>query len=334
MTQPDQFPPGVDQDAMMYMKVFHPYATMRAAEAYQQNLRFAHYTSSAVGLEILRNRQTWMRQVSCMTDYMEVDHGLNCIDTTLFSERGTRLSKFLNSLFPGIFDEIVQRYDASKHLLRSETFITCLSEHAGQGFEDEDQYGRLSMWRAYGRTTGIAFVINQSMLWNVSANLGIFTSPVAYLTDIQFAEQADILASTLEANADFLKAIGREQVRNSLVNAFTTAAVSTKHPGFKEEREWRIVRMPTFPIHCPLERQTKVINGVPQEVLFLDLSGTPPLSVPGFEIPSILERVIIGPTELAYSQHRAFAKALEEVGVPDPAARVKASNIPLRDAPR
>lgn len=319
---------------MMYMRVFHPYATKRAATAYQQNLRFAHYTSSAVGLEVLRNKQVWMRQVSCMTDYMEVDHGLNCIDATLFSERGNRLGKFLNSLYPGLFEEIVAKYRASKQLLRSETFITCLSEHAGKGYEDEDQYGRLSMWRAYGRTTGIALIVNQSMLWNVSAQLGIFTSPVAYLTDVEFAEQADVLASTLEANADFLNAIGREQVRDSLVNSLTTAAVSTKHPGFKEEREWRIVRMPTFPINCPLERPTKVINGVPQEVLLLDLSGAAPLSMPDFQIPSILDRVIIGPTELASSQQRAFARALEAAGVKDSAARVEASGIPLRDAPR
>jgi hypothetical protein len=35
------------------------------------------------------------------------------------------------------------------------TYLACLSEH-----QDEDEHGRLPMWRAYGATTGIALVIN------------------------------------------------------------------------------------------------------------------------------------------------------------------------------
>ena len=39
-----------------------------------------------------------------------------------------------------------------------DTYLTSISEHRNK----EDTFGRLSMWRAYGETTGVALVMNNS----------------------------------------------------------------------------------------------------------------------------------------------------------------------------
>lgn len=44
--------------------------------------------------------------------------------------------------------------------IETRTYITCLSEH----LSNEDNYGRLSMWRAYGHSTGIALIISPNFL--------------------------------------------------------------------------------------------------------------------------------------------------------------------------
>jgi hypothetical protein len=43
----------------------------------------------------------------------------------------------------------------------------------------------------------------------------------------------------------------RETITFTLQHTFSAAAVSIKHPGFLEEREWRIVRPPNYPNDLP-----------------------------------------------------------------------------------
>jgi hypothetical protein len=52
--------------------------------------------------------------------------------------------------------------------------------------------------------------------------------------------------------------------------------------------------------------------------------------VDGLEIPAILDRVIIGPTQYPIPMVTAFTDALRKAGVPNPESRVFLSNIPLR----
>jgi hypothetical protein len=51
-------------------------------------------------------------------------------------------------------------------VLALRTFVACFSEHGGTNWDasdrdhQEDAFGRLSMWRAYGRGSGVALVLN------------------------------------------------------------------------------------------------------------------------------------------------------------------------------
>ena len=315
-----------------HMSVFTPHALRRYREIEESKTRFVHYTSAEVGLEIIRTKKVWMRLTSCMNDYSEVDHGLNCLSAAWHGDEGKRLQTFLDEQFPGIVKEITEPFDKWQNALRHETYITSLSEHAGPDREDEDLYGRLSMWRGYAKGIGVALVIKQDPFWTQDQSLGVYTSPVAYLDDKAFSAAFKEVVDAIIRGREYLAEIGREWVKHSLIMAFSAAAVSTKHPGFKEEREWRVVRTPNFPAPCPFERVTRTVHQVPQSVLLMDLKDNPGTGLIGIEPPDLIERVIIGPTEYPIPIYDAYREQLKMIGVEDASEKVKISFLPLRAA--
>ena len=322
-------PSRINPQIARHMAIFQPYAVKRLVKLEKNKTRFVYYTSADTGLKILSTRNIWMRQASCMNDYSEVQHGLDCLAKAWQGEHGKRLREFLEKHFPGIVREITNSFDAFQDALRYDTYMTCLSEHAGPESEAEDLHGRLSMWRAYGRGVGVALVIKQDPFWTSDMSLGLFSTPVAYLSDEGFAKEFCEVVDNIEANADYIDKIGRDWVRHSLVMAFSTAAVSTKHPGFHEEREWRIVRTPNFPFPCPLEKVTITIDGVPQSVLLLELKDRPP-DLLGVEPAALLDRVIIGPTSFPIPIRNAYLERMKAEGIADAESKLSISFLPLR----
>jgi len=324
------YPKGMLPAVARHMEIFTPHALRRMLEIEKKQTRFVHYTSADVGLKIITTRQIWMRQASCMNDYSEIQHGLECLRRAWHGSHGQRLQAFLNGLFPGVVKEITDSFDAFNNALRFDTYVTSLSEHApSPEHADEDRFGRLSMWRAYGGDVGVALVVKQDPFWTTDQSLGLFSTPVAYLDEEAFETEFGAIVTTMEANAEFLKQIGKDWTRHSVVMAFSSAAVATKHPGFREEREWRIVRTPNFPLPCPLEKSVQTIRGVPQSVLLLALKDRPP-GLTGIEPAALLDRVIIGPTAYPMPIYSTYIAALAEVGVTDASSKVKISFLPLR----
>lgn len=66
----------------------------------------------------------------------------------------------LTSLFGDngdVFNEVIGELEKISAFNILHSYITCFSEH----LESEDKYGRLSMWRGYGKGTGIALVLKK-----------------------------------------------------------------------------------------------------------------------------------------------------------------------------
>ena len=315
-----------------HMTIFHPYTLRRLTEVENTNMRFVHYTSADVGLKILDSGTVWMRQVSCMNDYSEVEHGLQCISNAWRGSHGLRLRTALDARFPGVVKEIEEQFNGVQNSLRFDTFVTSLSEHAGPGHDDEEQYGRLSMWRAYARGVGVALVIRNASLWTADTSLGLYTTPVAYLSDEAFAEELGIIAANIEARGDYLDRIGRDWLRHAVIMALSAAAVSTKHPGFREEREWRIVRTPNYPFPCPLQRVTQTVSNVPQTVLLLALKDDTSVGRVGIEPPALLDRIIIGPTDYPMPIYNAYLEQMKKSGIAEAEKKLKISFLPLRNS--
>jgi hypothetical protein len=60
------------------------------------------------------------------------------------------------------------------------------------------------------------------------------------------------------------------------------------------------------------------------------LADEPENGLLGADIPSLIDRIIIGPTAYPYVSYQAFAAVLQGLGVQDAGERVIVSDIPLR----
>jgi hypothetical protein len=107
------------------------------------------------------------------------------------------------------------------------------------------------------------------------------------------------------------------------------AALSTKHPAFEEEKEWRVLYTPSLEKSRWIVHEVIAVNGIPQPVYKLPLKNIAEVGL-GAEIPNLLDRVIIGPTEFPIALGRAFERLLFEAGVKDTDKRIALSGIPLR----
>jgi hypothetical protein len=186
------------------------------------------------------------------------------------------------------------------------------------------------MWRAYGGPTGVAAVLNPDVFLSVSSALEAFTSPVAYLSQEAFAAEFERVVSNIDANRDWLISEGREDLLNRVFTAFRFAVLCTKHPGFAEEREWRIVYAPSFGKSEKIKETVELIRGVPQIVYSIPFHDYPDEDLLGAELPQLINRIIIGPTQFPEQLREATVKLLEAANVPDAQSKVVCSTIPLR----
>ncbi|MDA0657180.1 MAG: DUF2971 domain-containing protein [Proteobacteria bacterium] len=278
-------------------------------------------------MNMIRTREIWMRKSSCMNDFMEVRHGLNCVILAYESEQGAELKQALNDVFDGITADIEAHFNGWMPHIEHDTYIACFSEHD----DAEDIIGRLSMWRAYGDGTGVAFVLKSAPFFNESDAFKAYTSPVAYISDKEFGREFTNAAGRIREAKDFLRqTYARNDVVAYVFEMLRFAALCTKHPGFAEEREWRIVYCPKYMKSDALVRDIQAIKGVPQPIYKIPLKNVPAEGLLGIEIPELLDRIIIGPSKYPAAAREAFVELLENAGVTDAQNKVFVSDIPLR----
>ena len=148
------------------------------------------------------------------------------------------------------------------------TYIGCVSEHDPA----EDGIGRLSMWRAYSGMSGIALVLrNPPLIGPGSDRLGVFTGPVVYDGRQAFMQRFGHFVAGMLREGDYLAGLDAARAGALLVGSYHFAALATKHPGFAEEREWRMVFTPSLQSGGDLVRSVEICRGEPQLVYKLPL---------------------------------------------------------------
>lgn len=315
----------LDDKERLY-RLFMPYANKRMRGARDKDTRFVHYTSADAAMSIIQNREIWMRNSTCMNDYKEVVHGLDCLIKCYRGEIGQRLKNALEDVFEGICADFESRFDSWIPHFETNTYIMCVSEHE----DSEDRFGRLSMWRAYGETTGVALIFNNKAFLSRSNALKAYTSPVAYLNEEEFSEEVSKVSQGIEENVEFLRGQGHDAILSHVFYTMMFATLCTKHPGFKEEREWRVTHSPSLEHSDRLIKEIRLIGGTPQTIYKIPLKNVPEEGFTGAEIPELIERIIIGPTQYPVALSTAFFDLLESAGVKDAANRIVVSDIPIR----
>lgn len=310
------------------IRIFMPLMLEKRDKIRERQGRFVHYTTSDNALQIIRTKRVWMRSSQCMNDFMEVEHGYEML-RSFFSDttRKTTFCSALNGCSPNIAEESVGLFDSWWPQIRSDTYITCISEHD----DDEDTNGRLSMWRAYRQgSLGVALVFKSDPFMLRSDALKAYSSPVSYLGEQAFHRELFRVVANINAHCAFLVSVPRQLLLGYIFNMLLFGVTCSKHPGFHEEREWRIIHVPSYSPSTVLEKSIEVVAGVPQPVFKIPLEDIPEEGLVGIEIPRLLDRIIVGPSQFPFAVYQAFVHELAKAGVVDASSRITISNIPLR----
>lgn len=314
--------------------IFMPWASRRRKERYPvdgASARFVHYTTAESAFKIIETKRLWMRSTTCMSDYREVDYGHDLLVKTFRSQvnetqnRYALFTSVLEACVPGVAASAVSMLDQNWNQIRYNTYVASLSEHESG---HEDLYGRLSMWRAFGGSSGrVALVMSVPWFSPGAQLLRLIFSPVAYFTEDEVAKELDAVIENVRKNAEFLGTVNAQELSGMIYTMLLSAVTCLKHYGFHEEKEWRVIHG-AFPLFSELmENSIECINGVPQRVFKLPLEAA---ISPELGFASIFDRLIIGPTQYPIAMHGAFASKLTEAGVADAASKVIISDIPIR----
>ncbi len=308
--------------------IFYPDHPEQLEQLKRGEIKFAQYTSAEAAASFISNGQAWLRNSLCMNDYSEIQHGLDCLIAAYHKKDDPRnkLKLLLNDIFPGLPKKLEDRFNEWIPYFKTDTYITCLSEHPSA----EDKYGRLSMWRAYGGDQPVAVVLNTEVFTSETDLLHANIYPVSYLSPTKFNEKFFSISDRIEKHRDLIAGRHEDEIFSIVFELFRSYAVSIKHPGFAEEREWRVVYMPTFRASEHVKMEMETINGVPQEICKIPLKEFPEEGFIGASIPRLISRIIIGPNEDEIILQKSFIKLLENAGCNDACNMVHVSGIPLR----
>ncbi len=264
-------------EATLIASIFLP-KIMRDIDNYKNTGRkFVHYTTAENALKIIRNQEVWFRNTSVMNDYMEVRHGVFCLSRAYASPSGRRLKNILDQIHPNISTEIEQAFDAGIPSLSSNSYVFCVSEHR----EEDDQFGKLSMWRAYGANAGVAIVMNSDAFFQESDDTQAYTVKVDYADDKSFEIYLSDLADRMENNIAFIKSMDAVSLKETILTVFKFHVLCSKHLGFQEEHEWRVLYSPILGESKHMKMGAETIKGVPQIVARFPLKDNPSISLNG-----------------------------------------------------
>jgi hypothetical protein len=172
--------------------------------------------------------------------------------------------------------------------------------------------------------------VNGGPLLRHTRALSAYSSPVAYCSDDEVEHEYLRVIKNVEGNLEYVKSLGEETVRNQMFSLGRHAVLCTKHPGFSEEREWRVIYSPTLLKSERITSSIECVNGTPQPVCKIPFKDVPEEGLYGLNVPDILDRVIVGPSKFPVGMCDAFVTLLGEVGVQNPGAKVILSQVPLR----
>lgn len=232
-----------------------------------------------------------------------------------------RLSAFRNA-FTYYFNEF-----GSTQVL--DTYVLCLSQH-----DPSNEDGVLSMWRGYGGNGhGAAIVFDSSKINNLPTSTFI-------LAKVHYGSGPDRILWIKSKIAEFVALFAAGPIATpdlpaaafQLFQRFKVFSLFSKHRGFAEEAEWRIVYMrdrDSAGLLTPMFDYRVGSHGI-EPILKFKIESIAGVTAPDFSLEKLLDRIILGPTVSSPLSHAAVVKMMEKIGRSDLAKRVKASSIPYR----
>lgn len=292
--------------------------------------RLAHYTRTENVLNIIKNRSLWMSNPLNMNDYQEVVGGLFFTLRYLTNER--YMPPFFQAekerrLLIGEFERLMKSYGETHAF---DLYVGCFSAHDDGDFPD----GKLSMWRGYGDNGLGAAIAFDTKEIKILPRSPLILAEVSYVND---SERADFVREKLEQLSSFLqeKNLDERGIAESFAIFFKRiliASIFSKHKGFEEEREWRLIYLPDLDLSNELRSMfgtAHTTEGL-QPKLKLKLSKENPIFGDDFEMDDFIYKIMIGPRVNSPLNIFAMERELELIGRDKLKTRLVASSIPYR----
>lgn len=290
--------------------------------------KLVHYTSADAAISILENKKMWMRNVTCMNDWKEVRYGLELLRNILGQEKVDPIEAALGKKAI-LWHKIKSTFLNNGFVLTYRTYITCFSQLDIK----EENTGQLSMWRGYGNNAGVAIVVKTDKFKSDFDRFNLFSLPVEYWTEEELRNYIGQLAENMKENQNFIMELSDELLQNIFAQILISGAVALKHPGFKEEKEWRIISIDGIVYNSSakaLHEDIRTVKGIPQIIKYIPLTDKSESDEEGFSISENLDHIIIGPTSYGKVIKDALVKVLRKQHVSDADQRIIFSEIPYR----
>lgn len=292
----------------------------------------AHYTSIDTLEKILANNEIWLSNLLNMNDIQELQtvlfEGLRAFQANVkvmnaCGGQGSSQYAILRQSFENKFNDFFNNHALDNYAL-------CLTEH-----DPNNRDGLLSMWRGYGGNGhGAAIVFDAAKMKHLDNFNTLVFSKVVYLSD---EERSQWIINKMDEFADLLekRKIPDEYLYLPAIAIFErlkSFSLFTKHKGFNEENEWRIVYQGEHDNSNIFKEMLSYAvgrQGIEPKLKF-KIQPIDDLTFDDLSIESIITEIILGPCVSSPLAIQSTQRMLTRLGKNDLAKRVYASTIPFR----
>jgi len=287
----------------------------------------AHYTSLAALEQIVRSNQFHFSNLLYMNDTEELVSGL---------ARGRDLVRASEKLRESLgdagakscyeaFDDFLDEY-SPQHVIN--TYAACFSIH-----DATDQDGSLAMWRGYGANgNGVAIVLRAAALESTDATSPFWMSRIGYWSAKEWAERAERFLDRFSVWLQEAQLLDPRAAAQTLFEWVRCIALFTKHSGFREEREGRIVYLSQRDADGAFasDFSYRLSGDVVKPVLKYGFGVSRKGERAPVTLETALDRIILGPGLNTPHSLAAIREMLRRLNRPELVSRVLRSEIPYR----
>ena len=289
----------------------------------------AHYTSIAVLESIMSKDEIWFSNPLYMNDLEELRFVI-LEGASAFRRheqiRGACGSSEKYAVLRDAFEYYFNKF-SNEHAL--DTYVFCFSEH-----DSANTDGLLSMWRGYGGNgNGAALVVDTEQFGEIAGS-PLILSNVTYAST---EERLSWIERKLQEFAELVKSnvIPKDKLfiaAYQLFERFKIFALFTKHRGFSEEREWRVIYLRDRDANGLLDGMLHYAVGSRgiEPKLKLKVKPIEGVSRPDLSLETIVAHIILGPTVSTPVAVSSVRRMLEKLAKAQLAQRVIASTTPYR----
>ena len=293
----------------------------------------AHYTSLKNLESILNTEELWFSNPLFMNDLEEVRFGVfNGMDLAVEDSEKIIENAFETADRYAIFKKAFNNcFDKFKSNDAFDTYVFCLSEH-----DQSNNDGLLSMWRGYGNHgNGAAIIFNSEQIKPIEDSPLVIIKVDYQPREIRLNNLKEIISSFTSIVEESL--IDNDKIyiaAHYLFERIKYFALSEKHIGFSEEKEWRVIYDRNRDHDKKLDPMfSYVINnrGIEPKLKF-KMAASKGITSDDFSFEKIIHSIILGPSLSSELTQKSVLRMLESECMEKSYLKDKvfASTIPLR----